>query len=301
MKSLIAKCLGWVDPTYDSLFHRWEGSESQRLQAGFLVFIFIVALIVIELARQGVVPAAYHIPANHFFAVKLVFEMLLLLEVLGLVFNLAGSVANAMGKQFEIFSLILLRQSFKEFVNFTEPIEWANVGDSVVYILSDAFGGLIIFGLVGVFYLLQKHRRITGSAGELASFVTAKKLLALLLLLTFVGIGACDAMFWATGRETYKFFEVFYTILVFSDILLVLISLRYNSTYSVVFRNSGFAVATIILRLALTAPPFVNVGLGVAALGMSIGLTFVYNKFALYPPHSDVTHSLGEIAEDGGD
>lgn len=282
MNARIINYLAWVDPLYDSLFERWEGQRSQRRQANFLVLVFLGALVAIELSRQGLLPAGLSIPRSHFYAVKLVFDLVLMIEVLGLVFNLAGSVANAMGKQFEIFSLILLRQSFKEFVNFAEPIEWAHVGDSVKFILSDAFGGLMIFGLVGVFYLLQKHRRITENAEELASFITAKKLLAMTLLVTFVAIGIYDAWLWLTGGVTFRFFEVFYTILVFSDILLVLISLRYNSTYSIVFRNSGFAVATIILRIALTAPPFVNVGLGVAAIAMSIGLTFVYNYFALH-------------------
>lgn len=85
--------------------------------------------------------------------------------------------------------------------------------------------------------------------------------------------------------------------MVFSDILLVLISLRYNSTYSVVFRNSGFAVATILLRLAITAPPFINVALGLAAISLGIGLTFIYNNFALYLPHSEATSA----ADLGGD
>lgn len=235
-------------------------------------------------------PESFHLPDNHFYAVKLAFDLLLILEILGLTFNLADSVANSMGKQFEIFSLILLRQSFKEFVHFDEPVEWSHVQNSVSHILSDALGALFIFGLVSVFYALQKHRKITDNAEELASFIAAKKLLALILLFVFIAIGIYDLNLFFIKHNAFNFFDVFYTILIFSDILLVLISLRYNSTYSIVFRNSGFAVATVILRLALTAPPFFNVGLGIAALLMSIGLTFVYNNFALFPPHSEITH-----------
>ncbi len=78
----------------------------------------------------------------------------------------------------------------------------------------------------------------------------------------------------------------------------MLISLRYNSTYSIVFRNSGFALATVIIRLALTAPPIYNVVVGFLAISISIGLTYIYNNFALFPPHSDITHTVaeGEIA-----
>ena len=61
--------------------------------------------------------------------------------------------------------------------------------------------------------------------------------------------------------------------------LLVLVSLRYSSSYEILFRNSGFAVATVVVRLALTAPPFFNVLLGVGAMVFAIGITFAYNGF----------------------
>ncbi|HXG82627.1 MAG TPA: hypothetical protein VNI84_01245 [Pyrinomonadaceae bacterium] len=111
-------------------------------------------------------------------------------------------------------------------------------------------------------------------------------------MITFAAIAVHDAWRWLSGVETYPFFEVFYTVLIFSDILLVLISLRYNSTYNVVFRNSGFAVATVLIRLALTAPPFYNVGLGVAAAILSLGLAYIYNNFDLHPPPSAVKNSV---------
>lgn len=199
MKSLFRK-FAWVNPLYDSLLERWEGNRSQQWQANLLVVVFVAALVAIELARRNILPGSIQLPINHFYAVKLVFEILLMIEVLGLVFNLAGSVANSMGKQFEIFSLILLRQSFKEFVNFAEPIEWAQIGNSVQLILSDALGALLIFGLVGVFYNLQKHRRINENLKELVNFATAKKLLALLLLITFLCVGLNDFWLWAVHR-----------------------------------------------------------------------------------------------------
>ena len=279
---------------FDWLFEHWECQRSQYWQANLLIFVFLGSILIIEIARIGGINQNFNVPTNHFYAVKLTFDLLLFLEVLGLVFNLASSVANSMGKQFEILSLILLRQSFKEFVNFAEPIEWVNVAGSVQNILSDALGGLIIFALVSIFYAMQKHRKITNNAEDLASFIVAKKILALLLLSIFIGVAIHDLFLWLLTGKGYKFFEVFYTILIFSDVLLVLISLRYNSTYSIVFRNSGFAVATVIIRLALTAPPFWNVGIGCFAVSLSIGLTYIYNNFALFPPHSEITHTIDE-------
>jgi hypothetical protein len=48
----------------------------------------------------------------------------------------------------------------------------------------------------------------------------------------------------------------------------------------VVFRNSAFAVATILIRLTLSAPPFYNVMIGIVAASFSVGLTLAYNTFA---------------------
>ena len=51
------------------------------------------------------------------------------------------------------------------------------------------------------------------------------------------------------------FFAHFYTALVLADALLVLVALRHSGAYHLIFRNSGLAAATVVLRVALTAPP----------------------------------------------
>jgi hypothetical protein len=48
-----------------------------------------------------------------------------------------------------------------------------------------------------------------------------------------------------------------------------------------VFRNSAFTLATVFIRLALTAPPYINIALGMAASLFVFGLVYFYNKF--YP------------------
>ena len=81
----------------------------------------------------------------------------------------------------------------------------------------------------------------------------------------------------STGQE-HSVFEIFYTLLIFADVLIVLISLRYSVAYPVVFRYFGFAVAAVLIRLALTAPRVVDAGLGVIASLFAYALTWVYNR-----------------------
>lgn len=266
---------------FDKLENFWEGPRTRRLVASSLVFFFLLTLAIIELNRNGWLPGfiGIRIPLSHFYAVYLAFNLLLIIEVIGLVFALARSVSDSVGKQFEIFSLILLRNSFKEFVHFNEPIRWLHVAEPIYHILSDALGALLIFLVLGFYYKIQKHNPITSDTQERANFIAVKKLLSLILLAIFLVIGAYQTGRYVLGGQEYNFFHTFYTILIFSDILMVLISIRYCSTYQVVFRNSGFALVTVVIRLAMVAPAYFNVVLGIGAVLFAVGLTISYNRF----------------------
>jgi hypothetical protein len=271
--------LGAAGRWFDALAHGWHGARLRRALGDGVVLTFVAGLLVIEANRQGWLPAdlAARLPRNHFHAVDLAFRLLLLIEVVDLVFSLGESVANSLGKQFEVFSLILLRQSFKELTGFQEPVRWAQVGEAVGPMAVGAAGALLLFAAVGLYYRLQRHRPITDDAADRRSFVEAKKLIALALLAAFAGLALHQAASAAAGRPTYGLFEAFYTVLIFSDVLIVLLSLRTASRYEVVFRNSGFAAATVFLRLALTAPPYVNAALGLLAVALACGLSLVYS------------------------
>ncbi len=275
----------WLQHTnrlYARVERFWHATRTWKIVVSLIISAFLLSIAIIECKRQGWLPAsiATSIPENHFYAVHLAFSMLLVIEVVGLVFVIARSVADSVGKQFEILSLILLRQAFEAFVEFEEPIRWVAFNRPVVEILVNAGGSLLIFIALGIYYRIQKHQPITADEEEQHRFVSMKKMVSLLLLLIFTALGVDHTIRYMIQDEVYSFFSTFYTILIFSDVLLMLISLRYCSTYHVVFRNSGFTLGTVVIRLALTAPPIFNVILGVGAAGFVIVLSLAYNAFS---------------------
>lgn len=273
----------WLSRLYDGLEGRLRGARSTRSIGAFLAVAFLASLVVIEIARRGLLPdpVADFVPRSHFHAIDFAFTALMLFEVMLLVLALAHSVTASAGKQFEILSLILLRQSFKELTLLEGQFAWDQASESVLRMLSDSAGALVVFFLLGVFYRVRKQRPITDDASELEEFVRVKKAVALVMLIVLFGLLLEEAYLAVTmGKDgIFPFFESFYTLLIFSDVLIVLISLRYSSTYAVVFRNSGFAVATVLIRLALSAPPYVNAGLAVASMLFALGLLVAYNRF----------------------
>jgi len=277
---LVWGVLGPPARLFDRVNAWWERPGTQRGAGVLLVVAFVIALVVAELARRGVLPfgagdgeARRH---AHFRAVGVAFTLLLALELVALVLALGRSVSASVGKQLELLALILLRKAFLEVAHMGEPVNWAEAAPRVPGALADMAGALLVFVLAEVFARVQRHRAIAAGDDQ-AAFVAAKKFVALVLLVALAGGAAAAAAELAAGREP-AFFEVCFTVLIFSDVLLVLLSLAASADHRVVFRNSGFAAATVMMRLALTAPRFVNVLLAVGAAVYAVLVSVVYER-----------------------
>ncbi len=274
--------LRYSNQLFDAFEEWWESAEARRIVAYILIGSFLASLFVIEANRQGWLSAtlAKTVSTNHFVAIDVAFTLFLVVELIGLVVGLATSVAKTAGKQFEVFSLILIRRSFKELDQFeVEPLRWTfDTGrEAVQLIVVDATAALAIFLTLGLFYTLQKHQPITQTDVQQQYFVGQKKMVANVLLLVLAGLGVYAVVGPFVAADPLPFFDAFYTVLIFSDILIVLISLRYSATYHVVFRNSGYAAATVMIRLALAGPRYLGAALGVGAALFNLGVAAAYN------------------------
>ena len=264
--------------TFDPLHHIWKHEKLHKKISLSLVLFFLISLVAIEMNRQGLLPASLSAitPLNHFFAVQAAFTVVLILEVISLIFTIPCSFSRSVGKQFEILALILMRNAFKELSYFPEPISFVGNEHAILNILSDGFGALLIFALLGYYYKIQsqpaddKMRPV-----DIYSFVAAKKGIAIVLLAVFTYLGINSVISSLTGHVHADFLHSFYTILILADILVVLLSQCFQPSFYAIFRNSGFALSTLIIRIALAAPPFYNVLLGLAAALFAILLTLV--------------------------
>ena len=135
---------------FEGLRSRWQRPETRRAIGLSLVAAFFVSIGCIELSRQGILPTLFGkpLPTNHLAAIAWVFTLLLIVEVLDLIFSLAQSVANALGKQLEVFSLILIRKTFDELAKLPEPIDID--GATTVLLQMGALAGGALFVFVAV-------------------------------------------------------------------------------------------------------------------------------------------------------
>lgn len=251
---LLEKCKVLTD-IYDWVHTVWEHPRTQRGLALGIFFVYLAGLIGIEINREGWLPPelARITPTNHFQAIHLAFTLILILEVMSLILTISSSLSRSLGKQFEIMALILLRNAFKELTYLPEPVSLENA-EPIFRIALDGSTALGIFICLGFYHRLRVHQNYLTDEGDQNRYVMSKKLLALGLLCLFIGIAIRDSIIFGVTGQEMPFFETIYTILIFADIALVLISQRFMPTFHAVFRNSGFVMGTLLMRLSLSAP-----------------------------------------------
>ncbi len=275
------KLINLISMVMDRLEEMFESSKNISIVGTLLAFSFLFGIFAVEMNIRGYTPGfiSHYIPMKHLEIIAQVFTLLLCFEVVSLVFSFVHSVSISMGKQIEVLSLVLLRDVFKEFSNFTEPIDWVQAKPFIFPMISSAIGALALFLIIGYYYRIYQARPITHDMEETKNFIKIKKNIAFILLLCFVIIIAYEAVRFLQTDKPNKAFETFYTILIFSDILMILVSMRYSSSYIVTFRNSAFAVATVFIRLALMSPPPYSSMLGIGSALFVLGITIVYKNY----------------------
>ena len=270
-----------VGEFFDILNRFWESEKTERRIGFLLLWLYALTLASVELKRIGVFPAWLpQPPDSHFYSIQLAFTLILGLEVISLIFVLPASLSRSMGKQLEILTLILLRNAFKELAIMPEPVyvDMTNLGQ-LIDIAVSGLGALAVFLCLGFYRKLVVHTRLfLRDAHLLTRYVLCKKLVSVILLVIFAGIGLNDLPQLADGRDV-NFFETIYTILIFADIAMVLIAQRFMPSYYAVFRNSGFVIGTLMMRISLSAPPLLCAAIAVFAALYVLALTWGTKMF----------------------
>lgn len=276
MKTILIK----IEIIFDKLEIFLESRYLGYILSSTLVFVFLLMQIIAILNYYHIsMPLAILSKINSFSSITTCFNLLLFYELAGLIFVIPHSIANSIGKQYEILSLILLRSAFEEFGHSEFPESLTHQLPQIYKMASDGISALIIFGLIHLYYSYQKHRQITSQLKEKENFVRLKKLISLCILLAFFVIGTIDLHHYYISGHFEQSFHVFYLILIFADMLFMLVALRYVIHYPNIFRYSAFVLITIFIRISLMAPVYYNGILGIFSVLFGLGTIYLHNKF----------------------
>ena len=188
------------------------------------------------------------------------FSILLAYEVYQLIRAIPESFSTAVGKQFEIVTLLVVRDIFKRLSELEFSGDWT-IDSELKLIVLECFTFITLF-TTSLIYRANSNTDTTVDFkdNELLNFVQNKQKIAVVLLATYLIVAIFSFTNWVIsvsegdGSVTREiFFLDFFTILILADILILLISYGYSTDFTNLARNTGFILSTVVLRVAIGA------------------------------------------------
>lgn len=270
--------------TFEKIFSLVFATRTQKFIEKIILFLaalgFVIHLGLIFLKTQGVIfPAIYPELFNDpISAIYTPFSLILIYEIYLLLFYLPRSFTSCVSKQFEIISLIVIRKIFKDIPQMDLSGNWISSSHNLELII-DLLGFLILFLLIFLFNRSkQKLPKQPVDDSRLLKFIASKKVVSVMLfcvlgvmLLSTLGQWFIDVLNQHSVLNLDSlFFNQFFTLLILADVVILLISFRYTEEYSKLIRNTGFIIATILIRLSFSAESYL------AMVLILTGVSFAY-------------------------
>ena len=259
--------------------------------AGFLGHLLLVAVVNMlpefpQTIFEGLDRSLLH-------AVYTPFSIILFYEVILLVFALADSHTGEVAKQYQIVSLIVVRRVFKDIGSFESFEHWLTETEAVKAVLTDMGGAVLMFVLVTIFTLLRRTIPKVAIQRDLVGFIELKKAVAVLLLVVLSGLALLNLAVWLRvlpvsllgltqipENVDLFFFPLFFEFMIFTDVFILIVSLAYYDRYEYVFRNAGFVISTVLLRVSLSTPKPYDIGVALIAMAYGVCVLAVFGWFS---------------------
>lgn len=283
---------------YPLFFSSQRKEQLERIIFWIAIWAFIFHFLLIVLTKSGWVSTSLlggPVTLNPLRAVYTPFSIILLYEIYLLIYYLPKSITIYLGKQYEVIALILIRRLFNNLAmlfennhSFDSKEAWG--------LLFTLIGLLILLLLIFCFYRLRGKKDVSSLEyicrnRKEERFVATKKILALLLVAVFIilfinslfelhdTISTVESIVYALKTINYTFFNVFFTALILTEVLLLLFTFSLSDQFSKVIRNSGFIISTILLKLSFGTEGLINIVIILVAVTFGVAILGIYKLF----------------------
>ena len=271
---------------FDKHFNAKSVRNVELLILRVAVFAFLFHLIIIFLGNNFI----YFKNLQHSYlkAIYTPFSFILFYEVFLLVIIIPKSISEFIGKQFEVITLITLRSFFHDIADLDLKNSININNPEFISLLYDLIASLIMLSLTILYYKIYQNNRKSELVNELNNFINIKKLVSLSMILILFLLSISSFFVWGKEmlgalelKQNYPdpntvFYTDFFSIMIFVDVLLLIISFIYHFSFFTIFRNASFIITTILIRMSLTIEKPMNY------IIILIGFLFSIISFYLY-------------------
>lgn len=250
---------------------------------GFVIHLSLIFLNNYNLVDLSIINS--NLLSNPISALYTPFSFILIYEAFLLIYYIPRSFTTAVGKQYEIISLIVIRKIFGDIPLIDLKANWIENSDNL-QLIYDLSGILIIFFLIYLFRKTKENLPVKSVSEKLDRFIASKKLVSVILLPILVVICLISLFSWYDGvfitnsfdeNLNYLFFNEFFTLLILVDVFILLLSFQYTERYSQLIRNTGFIISTILLRLSFAVSGLTSILLIISGIVFGLLILLIYN------------------------
>ena len=281
---------------FDKHFNAKSVRNVELLILRVAVFAFLFHLIIIFLGNNFI----YFKNLQHSYlkAIYTPFSFILFYEVFLLVIIIPKSISEFIGKQFEVITLITLRSFFHDIADLDLKNSININNPEFISLLYDLIASLIMLSLTILYYKIYQNNHKSEIVNELNNFINIKKLVSLSMILILFLLSISSFFIWGKEmlgalelKQNYPdpntvFYTDFFSIMIFVDVLLLIISFIYHFSFFTIFRNASFIITTILIRMSLTIEKPMNY------IIILIGFLFSIVSFYLYSLRNTTNKSV---------
>lgn len=225
---------------------------------GFFVHIVVWALF--ETGNITITGEASELVKSPLSTLYTPFSILLVYEVYQLIRTIPESFSSSVGKQYEIATLLVVRDILKRLSEVENSEGW-NISSNLGFLLVECAAFLVLlYTSLTYFRISSSSEKSEQMADNVAIFVEAKRGIANAMLLIFLATAAYSFYTWVDSVQDgggsvsrVIFFLDFFTFLILADILILLISYWFYTDFGNLARNTGFVLSTVIIRVAISS------------------------------------------------
>ena len=204
------------------------------------------------------------------------FSIILAYEVYELIRAIPESFSNSIGKQFEVVTLLVVRDIFKNLADIGDA-DNVSIAADVAFIAMEAVAFVILFGTALYFrHQTSVAKKPSQQDESVRAFVQQKKHLACGLAVVYIFVALYSFTTWLTGvvdgdtgLSRTVFFSDFFTWLIVSDIVILLASYRHITDFPQLARNTGFILSTVIIRVGIGIPGYTGAALFILSAALA--------------------------------
>ena len=204
------------------------------------------------------------------------FSIILAYEVYELIRVIPESFSNSIGKQFEVVTLLVVRDIFKNLSDI--GVSDINFDSDIALIAMEGLAFVVLFA-TSLYFRSQTVTSVYHSQYDdsVQVFVMQKKYLACGLAVVYVLVALYSFTSWSLGvldGETSLsrtvFFSDFFTWLIVSDIIILLFSYKHIIDFPQLARNTGFILSTVVIRVGIGTPSYTGAVLFILSASLAV-------------------------------